>query len=141
MAHLRPVAPPGRIPLSDSELDAVIQITNLRLRTFVGFNDDEQEKQQDVIINCEIHYSASSACITDNENQALDYKLITKAIIDLVENGRFRLLEKLTAEILTLILDTPGVSRAQVTVDKPFALRFADSVSITLSGKGRILRS
>jgi D-erythro-7,8-dihydroneopterin triphosphate epimerase len=50
---------------------AIINIKNLRLRTFIGFNPDEVQKQQDVIINAEIHYPADLACATDSENNAL----------------------------------------------------------------------
>ncbi|WP_350609694.1 dihydroneopterin aldolase, partial [Pseudoalteromonas sp. 41-MNA-CIBAN-0057] len=38
--------------------NAIINVTNLRLRTFIGFNPDEREKKQDVVINLEIHYPA-----------------------------------------------------------------------------------
>ena len=44
--------------------NAIIHVTNLRLRTFIGFNPDEREKKQDVVINLEIHYPAEQACET-----------------------------------------------------------------------------
>ena len=40
---------------------ATIRIVNLRLRTFIGFNPDEREKQQDVVINAEIEHQVSPA--------------------------------------------------------------------------------
>ncbi|WP_432455142.1 MULTISPECIES: dihydroneopterin triphosphate 2'-epimerase [unclassified Agarivorans] len=123
-------------PLASSfSLDpALITITNLRLRTFIGFNQEELSKQQDVVINAEIRYQASQACVADSEDLALNYKLITKAMIAHVEQGHFRLLEKLCADLLNLAMSEPRVINARITVDKPHALRFADSVSVTLSG-------
>ena len=41
-------------------------------------------------------------------------------------------MEKLVADVLQICSSHPGVQRASVTVDKPHALRFADSVSLTL---------
>jgi D-erythro-7,8-dihydroneopterin triphosphate epimerase len=114
---------------------AVITITNLRLRTYIGFNQEELSKQQDVVINAEIRYQASKACEADSEQLALNYKVITKAMISHVEQGHFRLLEKLCADLLQLVMDEPRVLSASITVDKPHALRFADSVSVTLAGK------
>ena len=38
------------------ECSAITRITNLRLRTFIGFNPDERTKRQDVVINAEIHH-------------------------------------------------------------------------------------
>lgn len=114
---------------------AEIGIENLRLRTFIGFNPEELEKKQDVVISASIRYPAIPACESDDENQALNYKVITKAIIKYVEEGRFKLLEKLTSDVLSLIMDYEQVAEASVRVEKPHALRFADSVAITLSAK------
>lgn len=113
--------------------NAIIKITNLRLRTYIGFNDEERQKQQDIIINAEIHYPANNLCLSDDVENALNYKTISKNIIQHVENGKFLLLEKLTSDVLGLCIDHPWVSYAQVTIDKPHALRFADSVSLTLN--------
>lgn len=115
--------------------NAVIKISNLRLRTFIGFNPEELEKKQDVVINAEVHYPCEPAFESDDKNQAVNYKNITKAIINLVENGQFKLLEKLAGEILVIAMEHPDVSYAAITVDKPHALRFADSVSLTLSAQ------
>ncbi|USD66994.1 dihydroneopterin triphosphate 2'-epimerase [Vibrio sp. SCSIO 43136] len=113
--------------------NAIINITNLRLRTYIGFNDEEKQKQQDIVINAEIHYPASKLCLSDDVESALNYKTICKKVIHHVESGRFLLLEKLTSDVLGLCIDHPWVSYAKVTIDKPHALRFADSVSLTLS--------
>lgn len=114
---------------------AIINIKNLRLRTYIGFNPEELQKQQDVIINAEIHYPADLACETDNESNAVNYKDITKKMIHLVETGKFKLLEKLSADLLDIAQEHPSVSYARVSVDKPHALRFADSVSITMENR------
>lgn len=112
--------------------NAIINISNLRLRTYIGFNPEEREKLQDVVINLEIQYPAEKACSSDDVDNALDYKTVTKQIIERVENGRFLLLEKLVADVLELVAEHPWVEYAKVTIDKPHALRFADSVSLTL---------
>jgi len=112
---------------------AKINISDLRLRTFIGFNPDEKTKQQDVVVNAEIHYRADTAFITDDKDDSLDYKHITKRMIHHIEHGRFQLLEKLVADLLGIATEPERVSYAEVRVDKPHALRFADSVSVTLS--------
>jgi len=118
-----------------ANLRANIQVENLRLRTFVGFNPEELDKKQDVVINLSIDYLAGLACSTDDHHDALDYKVITKSVIALVEDGHFHLLEKLCSDILEKVLSFDGVLSASVKVEKPHALRFADSVSITLSSR------
>jgi D-erythro-7,8-dihydroneopterin triphosphate epimerase len=113
--------------------EARINISNLRLRIFIGFNPEEKAKQQDVIVNAEIRYRADAAFVSDDEADALNYKNITKHMIDHIEQGRFHLLEKLTADLLAIASESDQVSFAEVRLDKPHALRFADSVSVTLS--------
>ncbi|MCW9051646.1 MAG: dihydroneopterin triphosphate 2'-epimerase [Motiliproteus sp.] len=112
--------------------NAIINISNLRLRTYIGFNPEEMTKLQDVVINIEIHYPAEKACNSDNVENALNYKVITKNIIQHVEEGRFLLLEKLVSDVLEICSDHEWVQYAKVTIDKPHALRFADSVSLSL---------
>lgn len=111
---------------------ATIQITNLRLRTYIGFNPEERSKQQDIIVNARIHHRIAEGAFNDEVADALDYKVITKAVIRHVEEGRFLLLEKLVNDLLEICSRDPAVIHAAVTVDKPHALRFADSVSLTL---------
>ena len=115
--------------------NATINIENLRLRTFLGFNPDELVKQQDIIINALIEFDARKPSVTDDENDTLDYKVITKAIIKHVESGQFRLVEKLNADIVAIIMDNHQVLKTNVRVEKPHALRFADSVSVSLAAE------
>lgn len=112
---------------------ARIRVKNLMLRTYIGINDDEIRNKQDVLINLTILYPAAEAVCGNQIEQALNYRTITKAVIGHVEDNRFALLERLTQELLDLLMGYPQVRYAEVEVDKPHALRFAESVSITLS--------
>ncbi len=112
---------------------ARIKVKNLLLRTYIGFNPEEQINKQDVVINFEIETDISNeVLLNDAPDGILDYKSITKKVIALVQDGRFNLLEVLTQKILDLILEYTLVKWAKVEVDKPHALRFAESVSITM---------
>ena len=111
---------------------ATIRVSNLRLRTFIGFNPEERRKKQDIVINLEITYQAPLGALDDCVSDALDYKTVTKQVIAHVEEGRFLLLEKLVADVLDICSRHPSVAHARVTIDKPHALRFADSVSLAL---------
>lgn len=113
--------------------EAQIHIKNLRLRTYIGFNESEKNNKQDVVINAWIQYPANHAYDTDNVEHAVNYRTICKAMIAHTENNRFLLLEKLTAELLDLCMQQECITFAKVEVAKPHALRFADSVSLTLS--------
>ncbi|MCF7202572.1 dihydroneopterin triphosphate 2'-epimerase [Pseudomonas oligotrophica] len=112
---------------------ARIRVKDLRLRTYIGINDDEIRNRQDVVVNVTVHYPAGAAVAGNDIQQALNYRTITKALIGHVEGNRFALLERLTQELLDLVMAHPDVCHAEVEVDKPHALRFADSVSVSLA--------
>ncbi len=112
---------------------ARIRIKDLRLRTYIGINDDDIRNKQDVVINIGVLYPARNVVRANDIEDTLNYRTLTKAVIAHVENNRFSLLERMTQELLDLVMREPSVCHAQVEVDKPHALRFADSVSITLA--------
>ena len=109
----------------------IIRIKDLRLRTLVGDNEWETRKAQDVTVNVEFEYDAHAATESDDMSHAVNYKEIKHKIITLVEEGHFRLLETLADRVLKIVIEDEKVIRARVEVDKPHALRFADSVSAT----------
>ncbi len=113
---------------------AVIRIKNLLISTIIGFNPEERVGLQEVILNLEIEVEISGAISTDHEDAIYNYKTITKAIITFVSESKYNLLEKLTYEVLQLIMKDKRVIRAKVEIDKPRALRFSDSVSVELEG-------
>ena len=114
---------------------ATIRIKDLTLYTIIGTNKWERIKKQKIVINASIEYNSSKARATDNIEEAVDYKAITKTMIHHVRNARFFLLEKLTDFVLKTIMENKKVKKATVRIDKPLALRFAKSVSVELSKK------
>jgi D-erythro-7,8-dihydroneopterin triphosphate epimerase len=115
---------------------AKIHVKNLLLRTYIGFNPDELVNKQDVVINVEIEASISSQALAADEPEGIyDYKVITKKIIAYVQDGHFKLLEVLTASLLDMIMEDERVTYAKVEVDKPHALRFAESVSYEMEAR------
>ena len=110
----------------------LVKIKNLRLRTVIGVYDWEKSKKQDVVLNLGIDFDGSAAQNSDQIEDTLDYKKIRNQVMELVEGNKFNLLEKMTSDVANLILDNPKVNHVEVEVDKPGALRFTDSVSISL---------
>ena len=111
-----------------------IHVKNLRIKAIIGINDWERAEKQDVIVNVELELDASRAIETDRIEDTINYKTLTKRIISEVELSEFYLLEKLAHHILNIVLENKKVKWGTVEVDKPQALRFADSVSVSCSG-------
>jgi D-erythro-7,8-dihydroneopterin triphosphate epimerase len=112
---------------------AIIRVKNLLIRTYIGFNPDELVNKQDVLINLAIDADIPEGALQADEPDGIyDYKVITKQIIAYVQDGRFKLLEVLTRNLLDMIMADTRVRWARVEVDKPHALRFAESVSFEM---------
>jgi len=109
-----------------------IHIKDLLLRTIIGINDEERRNLQDVLINITLYADMRAAGVSDDIQDAVNYRTITKRIIKLVEDSRFYLVEKLAAEVAAICLEDPRVARATVRVEKPGALRFARSVGVEI---------
>ncbi|MGD9929659.1 MAG: dihydroneopterin aldolase [Mangrovibacterium sp.] len=112
---------------------AKIRVKDLLLRTYIGFNPEELINKQDVIINLEIEAIIPEEALQADEPDGIyNYKTITKKIIAYVQEGHFKLLEVLTQNLLNMIMEDERVVWAKVEVDKPHALRFAESVSFEM---------
>lgn len=116
-------------------LPAVTRITNLRLNAIIGCNEWERYQKQEIVVNITMEFNAKDAVESDELADTLDYRKVKKTVVASVEKSSFNLLEKLASHILDIVMKQPRVERATVCVDKPGALRFADSVSITLSAE------
>lgn len=117
---------------------SIVRVENLRLRSFIGFIDWETEKLQDVIISFSFKYDTAMASKSDDVKDAVDYKKITKGIIDFVDQQSFHLIEALANKIYNYIqIADSAIQEITVRVEKPHALRFADNVLVEIDGKDR----
>lgn len=112
-------------------MDKII-IRDLLLRGIIGINPDERVKQQDILINIVIYADIRQAAASDAIEDAVDYKTITKRVIQHVEASSDFLVERLVTDLARIIITEFGIERVQVRVEKPGALRFAESVGIEI---------
>lgn len=111
----------------------LIKIKNLHIRTVIGCEDWERDRTQSLVVNLELELTDEKSALTDDVADTADYKKIKNEILTRAEKTEFKLIEKLAGFILDIAMENPKVDRATVEVDKPHALRFADSVSVSLT--------
>jgi FolB domain-containing protein len=109
-----------------------ILIKDLLLRGIIGINPEERVNKQDILINMVIYTDIRKAAASDDIADAVNYKSITKRIIAHVEESPDYLVEKMVTDIARLVITEFNVERVQVRLEKPGALRFADSVGIEI---------
>jgi dihydroneopterin aldolase len=69
---------------------------------------------------------------TDSIDDALDYKSISKRLIDFVAGSSYQLVETLAEEIAGIVRNEFGVPWVKVTLSKPGAIRGARDVGIII---------
>lgn len=112
--------------------DDRIEIKDLLLRGILGVNDWEREKPQDILVNITLFADLRSSGQSDDLSQGVNYRTITKKVIEHVEGSSRFTVEALAADIARLCLQEAGVRRVRVRVEKPGALRFARSVGVEI---------
>ena len=63
-----------------------IQIEDLVVRTIIGIYDRERNRCQDVVVNITLWTDITAAARSDDIEQAVDYRSLTKNIIKHVED-------------------------------------------------------
>lgn len=109
-----------------------IHIKDLLLRGIIGINDWEREKEQDILINITLIGDLKPAGKSDDIEDTMNYRTITKQVIAHIDESKRFTVEALANDIAEICLRTQGVERARVRVEKPGALRFARSVGVEI---------
>ncbi|MBF0588458.1 MAG: dihydroneopterin aldolase [Magnetococcales bacterium] len=119
---------PASTPLLDR-----IDIEDLHLRCVIGIQAWERKVRQDVRINIALFAEIAQAGQSDNIDDTVNYKSLSKKIIAMTEASSFQLVEALAQRIAQITLDQDRrVKRVRVKVEKPGALRFARTVGVTI---------
>ena len=109
-----------------------ILIQNLKVRGIIGLNEWEREKKQEILINLSLAVDCRAAGKSDDVGDALNYRTLTKAVIAYAESSQHFLVEALAHNIARICVVDNGAELAEVRVEKPGALRFADSVGVEI---------
>ena len=112
-------------------MDKVV-IKNLLARGIIGVYDWEREKPQEILINITLFGDLSQAGESDDINNSINYKTVAKGAQNLAENCQRLTVEALAHDIANFCLETPSVEKVSVRVEKPGAVRFAESVGVEI---------
>ncbi len=112
-------------------MDRVI-IKNLLARGILGIRDWERKRPQDILINVTLFTDTRRAAETDNINDCADYSAVAKKVQAHAESaGRFTV-EALANDLAGICLGERNVRNVIVRVEKPGAVRFAESVGVEI---------
>ena len=113
-----------------------ILIKDLIARGVIGVNDWERKTLQDILINIVAFTDTRRAAVSDDIQDCIDYKDLSKKIRAHAESaGRFTV-EALANDLARLCLEDQNIKKVIVCVEKPGAVRFTRSVGVEIE-RGR----
>lgn len=112
-------------------MDKII-IKDILARGIIGVNDTERTNPQDILINLILLADLHQAGKTDQIDDSVNYRTITKQVIMIAETAQRLTVEALANDIATAILQYPKVIVVTVRIEKPGAVRFARSVGVEI---------
>jgi len=107
-------------------------IEGLEIEALIGIYDWERRIRQPLRLDLEMAFDNRKPAGTDNINDTLDYKAISKRLIAYVENSGFGLVETLAEHCAQLVLDEFGVTWLRLKLSKPGAVRGAQAVGVLI---------
>jgi len=112
-------------------MDKVI-IKNLLARGIIGINDWERKRAQDILINITLFTDTRRAAETDDINDCVNYSTMSKKVLAHAESANRLTVEALANDLAKICLAEKGVQNVIVRVEKPGAVRFAESVGVEI---------
>lgn len=95
-----------------------ILIEGLRVLAFCGVLPEEKARRQPFEISAEIETDTSAAGVSDDLADTIDYGALTSGLAELVETGRYDLLEFFAERIAEVLMVDPRATGCTVTVKK-----------------------
>jgi len=107
-------------------------IEALEIETVIGIYDWERRIRQPLVLDLEMAFDNRAAAATDQVADTLDYKSVSKRLIEFVAGSAFGLVETLAERCAELVLREFGVPWLRLKLAKPGAVRGARSVGIVI---------
>ena len=112
-------------------MDKII-INNLLARGIIGVYDWERSRPQNILINITMFTDTRRAAQTDNLDDCINYSTMSKKLLAHAETVNRLTVEALANDLARVCLEVQAVQRVIVRVEKPGAVRFAESVGVEI---------
>ena len=110
----------------------IVFLRELEIDTVIGIYDWEREIRQSVVLDLEMSTDVKRAADSDVIEDALNYKAVTKRLIQFVQESKFQLVETLAERCAEIILNEFDVRWVRVTLNKRGALSAARDVGVII---------
>ncbi|MBU8977421.1 MULTISPECIES: dihydroneopterin aldolase [unclassified Lysobacter] len=107
-------------------------IEGLEIEALIGIYDWERRIRQPLVFDIEMAFDNRVPAASDAIEDTLNYKAVSKRIVEYVSQSDFGLVETLAERVAQIILTEFGVQRVRLKLSKPGAVRGARAVGVSI---------
>jgi 7,8-dihydroneopterin aldolase/epimerase/oxygenase len=107
-------------------------IERLEIDTLIGIYDWERKIRQPLWFDLEMAFDNRVPAASDQIADTLDYKAVSKRLVEFVGASDYGLVETLAERCAELVIREFGVSRVRLKLSKPGAVRGARAVGVVI---------
>lgn len=107
-------------------------IEALEIETLIGIYDWERRIRQTLVFDLEMSFDNRVPAASDAIVDTLDYKAVSKRLIQYVSESEFGLVEALAERCAAIVLEEFDVSHVRLKLSKPGAVRGARAVGVII---------
>jgi dihydroneopterin aldolase len=107
-------------------------IEALEIECVIGIYDWERKIRQPVVLDLEMAFDNRVPAATDAIEDTLDYKAVSKRLIQFVSESEFGLVETLAERCAQIVLSEFGVTQLRLKLSKPGAVRGSKAVGVII---------
>ncbi len=112
-----------------------IFIKDLVVKGIIGVTNKERAHPQNIKVNVVVYTDTSKDGKSDDIKKCVNYRTLAKAIIAHTEKTNRYTVEALASDIADICLKISGAKKVRVCVEKPGAVRFAESAGVEIVRK------
>jgi dihydroneopterin aldolase len=108
----------------------IIFVGGLTTECIIGIWDWERRVKQKIVLDIEMAADIRKAAASDHIDDTLDYKRVSKRLLQFVGDSQFQLVETLTERIAEIVVTEFDVPWVRVRLNKQGAIRGSRDVGI-----------
>ena len=110
----------------------IIYLHDLKIECIIGIWEWERRIKQTIILDLDMAADIRRAASTDKIEDTLNYKAVSKRLIEFVGNSQFQLVETLAEKVAEILLTEFKLPWVRVRVNKKGAVRGATGVGVII---------
>ena len=115
-----------------------IELHGIELHAFHGVLERERAEGQRILVDLELEVADEAAATSDRIEDAVDYRDVVAAVVEVAEGGRYDLLEAVATALADALLERFPLTRARIRVRKPDVVleRPLDHAAVVVERRG-----